>query len=360
MKVCFLVSNLMSGGVERTVVYVSKYFAKHGVDTTILSLSNEIFYTVDPAVKLKTLGIPRGYSNPFQKIIRMYSRMNGVRKNILGEQYDVVFCMAPEMARYIMPIRKSGAFKLISSERNNPKFDNERDKRIKEKLFPQCDGIVFQTRRAMECFPKSIQERGVVIPNAVGNELAYEIQAASVKKKKFSAVGRLTKQKDYETMIRAFALFCRDNEDYELEIFGKGEDEDKLRTLSSELNISERVKFLGVSQEALKRISDSQAFLLSSIYEGIPNVLLEAMAIGMPCISTDCPFGPRELIQNNDNGILVPVADVEAFAQAMDKFAKDTELASKCGDKAREVLNKYNIEEISRKYLDYVTQICMS
>ena len=357
MKVCFLVSNLVSGGVERTVVYVSGYFAHHGIDTTILSISDEIFYDTDPDVKLVKLGIPRSYQNPVQKYVRIFKRMTKVKKNILREKFDVVFCMAPEVSRYVLPFYQKGKFKLVSSERNNPLYDNSRNREIKKKLFERCDGIIFQTKRAMECFPPEIQKKGVVIPNAVGNELAYTLSAPAEKKNKFSAIGRLTKQKDYPTMLRAFARFCEKHPGYELEIFGVGEDKEALEHLAQELGIREQVVFRGVSQKALAEIADAKAFLLSSIYEGIPNVLLEAMAIGMPCISTDCPFGPAEIIENEKSGLLVPVGDETAFADAMCRMVEDPAFAAQCGENAREIKNTYSIESISARYAEYVKTI---
>ena len=360
MKVCFLVEMLVSGGVERTVVYLSKYFADHGIDTTILSISNEIFYDVDEKVNLVSLGIPRSFNDNisiFEKYLRIVKRMTKVKKFILSGNFDVVFCMAPEAARYVLPFYKKGKFKLISSERNNPLFDNSRNKKIKKELFDKCDGIVFQTVRAMDCFPPEVRGKGVVIPNAVGNELAYTLTASSEKKNKFSAVGRLTKQKDYTTMFRAFSLFSKKHPGYELEIFGVGEDKAMLENLACELGIGEHVKFMGVDQRALEYISDAKAFLLSSIYEGIPNVLIEAMAIGMTCISTDCPFGPSEMIENGKNGLLVPVGDEKSFADAMCRVVEDSDFAKKCGDNAREIKNNYSIENISARYADYVKKI---
>ena len=326
MKVCFLVETLANGGVERTVVYLSKYFVDHGIDTTILLISNEVFYDIDKKVNLVSLGIPRTFNDNisiFEKYLRIVKRMTKVKKHILSGNFDVVFCMAPEAARYVLPFYKKGKFKLISSERNNPLFDNSRNKKIKKELFPKCDGIVFQTERAMNCFPEEIRKKGIVIPNAVGNELAYIVTASEEKSNKFSATGRLTKQKDYPTMLRAFALFSKKHSGYELEIFGAGEDKVMLEKLAGELGIGDQVKFRGVDKRALERISDAKAFLLSSIYEGIPNVLIEAMAIGMTCISTDCPFGPSEMIEDGKNGLLVPVGDEKAFADAMCRVVED-------------------------------------
>ena len=343
--------------MERTVCYVSKYFAHHGVTTTILSLSDEIFYDVDEKVNLVSLHIDRGYDNKIQKYSRIFRRLTGVKKHIKSEEYDAVFCMAPEMTRYVLSLHNKLSFKLISSERNNPLFDNIRDKRVKGKAFSECDGIVFQTKRAMECFPAEIQKKGIIIPNAVGNELAYTINKEKRTTKKIVAVGRLTKQKDYPTLIKAFKIVHSIFPQEKLEIYGSGEDEKNLKRLCHEQGIEKHVDFMGNSKEVLKLIANSDCFVLSSIYEGMPNVLMEAMAIGLPCISTDCPFGPRELIENRINGFLVPVGDSEELAQSIIYVLNNKEESERIGERAKTILKTHNMEEISSQYLEYVKAI---
>ena len=153
MRVAFLVEHLHSGGVERTVSYVAAHCAHHGIETTILSVSNEIFYTLDPAIQLITLDVPQGYKRIWEKYIRIAERIIKTRKAIKEGQYDVVFCMAPQVCKYILPLLKKKKFSLISSERNNPVYEEKKNIGIKEKVFSLCDGIVFQTKRARDWFP---------------------------------------------------------------------------------------------------------------------------------------------------------------------------------------------------------------
>ena len=357
MKVVFLVSSLMHGGVERTVLYLSEFFAKNGVDTTILSIKDYIFYNVDERVKVKTLNISGGYKNIFDRFTKVLGRLKRIDAFLKADRPDVVFCMSPTVCKYIFAGKKKYGFKLITSERNYPLYDTRDEARVKKIAFRVCDGIIFQTERARSWFSEDVQNKGVVIPNAVGNPDCYRVKAEPLKEKKFSAIGRLSKQKDFPTLIRAFALFLGKHQGYRLEIFGKGEDEKDLKALCLELGIGNSVLFMGLDKNVMERISDSTAFVLSSLYEGMPNVLLEAMGIGLPCVSTDCPFGPKELINDGENGILVPVGDVEALAAAMAKIAENREFALSIAEKARAVLETNDIDVISEKYLRYVTRV---
>ena len=356
MKVVFLVSHLLSGGAERTVAYLSGYFAENGVDTTVLSVSDEVFYSVSAPVKLRTLGISLGYKNPIDRLLKIVKRVVCVRRAIKDIAPDVVFCMLPTMAKYLKKNRKKHTPKIILSERNNPLVVGDNARAKKEKIFAAADGVVFQTERARDCFPENVRKKGVVIPNAVGNPLCYTVKAALEKKKKFSAIGRLTDQKDYETLLKAFAEFLKTHEGYTLEIFGGG-DKTRYDALSKDLGIFKNVTFAGVDKNAIEKAANSTAFVMSSKYEGMPNALMEAMAIGLPCVSTDCPFGPRELIDDGVNGLLVPVGDHKALSDALAKVADDKEFAEKISQNARRISETNDLNVISERYLKYVTGV---
>ena len=157
-------------------------------------------------------------------------------------------------------------------------------------------------------------------------------------------------------MLRAFSLVNKIYPQYKLEIFGGG-DSSALQALAQELGVEERVFFMGAHADALLKIADSKCYVLSSISEGMPNALLEAMAIGLPCISTDCDYGPRELIDNEKNGQLVPVGDCKAMANAIKRFIEDESFANRCGNEAKKIRENNSIENISLQYLDYIKAI---
>jgi glycosyltransferase involved in cell wall biosynthesis len=359
MKIVFLVSHLKGGGAERTVTYLSSYLAKNDFDVTILSLSEEIFYHIDTNVNLVTLNIDSKVKNLLERVLKIIRRKISVSRFIIKQRPDVVFCMLPEMAKYILNLKFKLSFKLITSERNNPEVISSKIQfQIKKIVFKYSDGIIFQTGRAMDFYPNTIKVKSVVIYNAVGNDQVYRIDENVNRTAKISAIGRLVEQKDYPTMLKACMKVFEKHPEYTLEIFGEGPDKNKLKILAEKLNISRGVSFMGLSEDVILQVSNSSCYVLSSIYEGMPNSLLEAMAAGLPCVSTNCPNGPAELITNEVNGLLVPVGDADALADAILRMIENVEFAEKCGKNAKRILDTNNTDVIAKKYKDFILKVC--
>ncbi len=357
MNIVFLVVNLGCGGVERTVSYLSRYFAEHGHTTSIICISGEVFYNIDEKVNLINLNISSTIKGRVDRYKKILLRMMKTNKAVKQTKPDCLVCLDAEMIRYVGFQHKFGRFKLLTSERTNPLMHSEKQRLSKFKSYRKSDGIVFQSERARLCFPSDIASKGIVIPNAVGNELVFQAVAPTERRKAITAVGRLRDQKDYPTLIRAFALVRQRHPEFVLEIFGEGLDEADLIKMTNDMGLQDSVLFKGVAKDAVLHVASSACYVLSSIYEGMPNSLMEALAVGTPSVSTDCAFGPSELIRNGENGILVPVGDVDALADAICKMIEDKEFAERCSKESKKILDEQSIEKISQKYLDYIISI---
>lgn len=353
MKIAFLLANYGSGGAERTVSYLSEFFAANQHQVEIVVLNGNVFYSNTDKVRIIKADIPSSGRGIAGRMKAIFKRLTFVKKYLKENKPDVVFCMLSETIKYVFGHKKG--FQLFTSERNNPATDTGRIGLFFKKLFfYYADGVVFQTERAKTFYSKRIQEKSVVIPNAIGNDYVFKLPEIKERQNKISAIGRLNAQKDYPTLLKAFKIVYEKHPELVLEIYGKGEKEKELKALLVDLGLSEKVVFAGVHPDAIVQVADARCFVLSSIYEGMPNALMEAMAVGLPCVSTDCPNGPAELIENGENGLLVPMRDEKAMAQAILKMIEDKEFAENCGQNAGKIKETHSIENNASQYLNYI------
>lgn len=164
-----------------------------------------------------------------------------------------------------------------------------------------------------------------------------------VKSKKIYASGRLDDGKRFEDIIEAFSCFHKIHNDFKLIILGTGPTEADLRLITNTLGLTDSVIFYGLSDDPMRDMLDGYMYLFASDNEGYPNSLAEAMMIGLPCIATDCEFGPSDIIDNGETGFLVRVGDVESMSCAMCKLVDKSQLAKKC------LLIQYNTGALTLK-----------
>jgi glycosyltransferase involved in cell wall biosynthesis len=198
--------------------------------------------------------------------------------------------------------------------------------------------------------------RTAVIPNGIDASIvrlrAEEPGPPLAPSRYFISVGRLTEQKDVGTLLRAFAIVAQQRMLDELRVVGDGEQRGMLQSLARELGIVDRVHFLGHIPNPYPLIKNARALVLSSIWEGFAYVPIEAMALGVPVISTACPSGPVEILGNGEYGLLVPSRDPAKLAEAMVKVSRDDSLHSALHAKALERADQLSIDNMTRSYRD--------
>ena len=240
---------------------------------------------------------------------------------------------------------------IVLSERNAPKEDflSRKTRILRKLLYWRGDAFVFQTPDAKAFYSRNIQNRGVVIPNPIKDNLSVRLTDSPLHE--IVAVGRLMPQKNYPMLLDAFALVVKKHPEYSLRIFGRGKYETELKSKANQLGIADNVIFEGFSLNVHEAIKNSEIYVLSSDFEGLPNALMEAMAMGFPVVCTDCPCGgPRMLIQNNVNGLLVPVGDSKAMANALLHFIEHPEKQISCAKEAIKARELYRVESIIKKW----------
>ena len=238
--------------------------------------------------------------------------------------------------------------KLIISERNAPKAEKKGKfvKILQKLIYPKCDWIIFQTEQAKLEYSKKIQVKSSVIPNPISLNLPnWDYKNV---KPIICAIGRLAEQKNYPFLLKTIKLFSQEFPSYQLHIYGDGKLRKELNILCTKLKIEDKVIFKGNQNKVHEMIKDNCMYIMTSNYEGMPNSLMEAMTIGLPCISTDCPSGgPRQLIKNNVNGFLIDMNNTEQLLEKMKYIILSKEEIMKISLKAKEINKTYNINHIT-------------
>ena len=340
------------GGAEKSLVLLANELSKRGNQVSLLSFtSNNNIYDLDTSINY--CFIP-DHGN--RKIDVLKNRYLDLAEKTKELNPDIVISFWFQLAVFAVLISKKQGYKVIYSERGDPK-DIEYDGIngiIRKVSFPLMDGFVFQTRGAQELFNNRIVRKSCVIHNAI--TIPEEILLTDIKKEKqIVAIGRFHRQKNFPLMIRAFEKVHSIYPEYKLVVYGDGELRPELEELIEELGLADSVLLYGNTRDVLRKMKQAEVFVLSSDFEGMPNVLMEAMGLGLPCVSTDCsPGGAAELIQNNVNGLIVPVRDIDALSKAIVYMLENPYEAKRMGNKAAEILKTHSPKIIYDKWYSYI------
>ena len=305
------------GGAERVMSILANSFAEIGYDVTLVTdipVKNDgKNYSLLEDIKCVSIESP--YKNFFKKNLYRIKRLRRIVKN---EKADVILSFLGKK-NYRMLISTFGLkCRKCVSVRNDPRReygDGRLKKWLANRLFSLADICVFQTREAKMFFNRSIQKKSFVIPNPV-DEKFFNTERAK-KPKNIATVGRLEPQKNHKLLIDAFAMIEDKIGKDKLLIYGAGSLEVPLRNYVRSMGMCNRIVFMGEVNNIEKELAKAKLFVLSSDYEGMPNSLMEAMVVGVPCVSTDCPCGgPRDLLGRHSS-MLVKCGDVRGLANAM-------------------------------------------
>ena len=358
MKITFFISSLSGGGAERVVCNLSNYLVKNGHDITVLTVgktNNE--YNLDERVKVISLeGKNRIRFYPLRVLVKMLR----LKKYLKESDADLTAVFLPRSIKSVFHYKKYIKTPVVVTESVDPHIYDDKKIRWLLKCFTLADGAVFLTEEAEKFYKDKITlKSSIVIPNAVNPEF-LKPRFNGERRKAIVAVGRHTEQKNFPLLINAFSEIVKDYPEYTLEIYGKGKLTEDYKKQCEELGIADKVIFPGFCQNIQDKIYDAGAFVLSSDFEGIPVALIEAMALGVPCISTDCGGGgARFLIKDGINGILVPVKDKNKLAEAIKKVLSDASFAEKLSENAAKIsqtLSGENIYPMWEKYFSGIVK----
>lgn len=352
MKINFFITSLGGGGAERVVCNLSNYLLsqQHDISITVLR-GNEDTYQLNNEVFLNYLQ-PSYYTESKSRLYRVkeISTVFNFLRRIPQDVLLVAFLELP--VAYSLLFKPFIRSKLIICERNNPLFYPKVYQWIFKTFSRRADGVACQTKVIRDWYSPYVESKTkvVVIPNSINKDI-LDANVVKERKKVILTMGRLAPQKNQKLLIDAFAELADEYPEWNIHIYGKGPLEDDIRSRIDSLGLNNRVQLFGFTKDAVGAYNTAGLFVLTSDHEGMPNVLAEAMAMGLPCISTDCGGGgARELIQDCINGLLIPCNDKQALVKAINYILKDENYGNNLGAMASKIRNKLTPEAIHNQW----------
>ena len=356
MHITIVTRSLCAGGAERVIAQLLNHWVENQTQCSLILLDKkDRFYPLDSRITVHEIGVVS--SNRYVDKIKKYS---AVRTLVRSLKPDVVLSMPEEIGIFVIGALMGTKIPVVVSERNNPwTMPNKKVTRaLRTLLYPFADGFIFQTEQAASFFSKRIQEKGVVLPNPLD---LTRIPAPFVgeRQKIIVGAGRLEPQKNFFLLIDAFQQFYREHPEYRLIIYGEGSLRKDLEAYAAEQLPEGTFELPGRASDLVHRLNPATAFVLSSDFEGMPNVLIEAMATGVPCVSTDCPSGgPAELIRHGENGYLVSAGAAEEIAEQLSHIVNTPEEAAKISQRSVAIKNELDATIVASKWKSYLQQVC--
>jgi glycosyltransferase involved in cell wall biosynthesis len=344
MRIALVITALGAGGAERILIGMANWWAAEGAAVTLITFEppgTKPYYRVDPRVELRQLDLEAVRRPRWRAAWQSVERIMALRRMLRACQPDVAIAFLAKVNVISVLATRGLRLPLIVSERNNPlqqRF-NPVWVWLRHRLYGRADGFVTPSEGVMRCFPRRLRARGKVIPNPVELPASVPARAAS---RKLVAVGRLVHQKGFDLLLQAFARIATAHPEWRLVIWGEGPERDALKELREKLGLRRRVDLPGLTQRPGQWTDDAGLFVLSSRFESFGNVITEAMASALPVVAFDCPWGPREILRDQVEGVLVPRGDVAALAAALDRLLADPARRAALGAAARQGARRFD------------------
>lgn len=355
MRIALVISELGAGGAQRVISLLAGALASRGHEVWLITLAarDDDFFVVDPRVQRVALGLTADSGTVVQALRANVQRWRALRGAISRVAPHVVLSFVTRMNVLAILACVGLPPRVVVSERIDPTRHSEGQlwDALRGLTYRHADAVVVQTEGIARWFRSRLRRhaRVIVIPNPVMP--AIETKLAALPPQPFIlGAGRLVHQKGFDLLIRAFGLIAAGTPQLRLVIAGNGPEEPQLRQLVADLGLASRVLFLGAVENLPAVMRSAEAFVLSSRYEGFPNVLLEALASGLPIVSTDCPSGPREILHDGEFGLLVPCEDPQALADALRGVATDAGLRQRLSQAGSIATAAYEMNRVTTSW----------
>ncbi|SHJ38570.1 glycosyltransferase family 4 protein [Pseudozobellia thermophila] len=360
-KIAFVIYNLESGGAERVITELANNFVNNFEVFIITLVKTDPFYELNPNVNLLYCSEKvKKHTNPIKSIIDGMSRVSTLSKIIKRNKIQLVIGFMTTSNIYAIWASKLCHIPCIISERANhsiyklPKLQTF----VRDISYKLCNYLVVQTDANRQFYSSKLSpSKIIVIPNPIATALTNKrnLQLNKPKDNIILNVGSFKKGKAQELLISAFSNIKK--EGWKIVFVGDGPTKQKNLDLTKELNLENRISFVGKQQNVHEFYNRASLFVFTSEHEGFPNALLEALYFGIPTISTNCEHGPSELIVNQKNGFLIPVGDQDMLEQKMVELMENETLQYKFKENAMKSTESYQLDFIANIWRNYIEKL---
>lgn len=359
--IAFYIGSLSKGGAERVFCNLAEYFLSIGFDVTMIT----------QYIRENEYELPKGANRVISDLSdeeqkgRLYNfaaRVLKLHRVIRDTDADLLMTTIGKANFMAITCAAFTKTRVVVSVVADPKeeYPNRIMKFLLQTLFGDADGIIMQTTDQRNFLRYGLRQEAVILPNAVSPAFVKD-RYIGARPKDIYMVGRMDENKDQQLAVNAFGSLADKYPDSRLILIGDGDTRADLVKIADELNISDRVVFTGVVGDVPDRLYRAYAFVLTSKTEGMPNTLIEAMSLGIACISTNCPCGgPKDLIKDGENGLLFEVGDKDGCARAMDRLLADPDFADSLGQNAYEMMLRHRPETVNALWKDFYLSIINS
>jgi GalNAc-alpha-(1->4)-GalNAc-alpha-(1->3)-diNAcBac-PP-undecaprenol alpha-1,4-N-acetyl-D-galactosaminyltransferase len=352
MKITLISSSLGIGGAERVMSIIANYWAARGWQLTILTFDDGSippFYDLDKRIEHRSLGINLQSGYNIASLKHNLRQISFLKKAIVDSQPQLVISSVNKINILTLLACWQVKVPTIVCEDVYPAFNglNKVWQFLQDWTYRRASLITVQTHSALAFFPNHKGYKTTVIPNPVSvprsEEMASQLYTDD---RHLLAIGKLTEQKGFDLLIKAFAEVCDTHPEWTLTILGEGELREELEDLCDRLEVRERIFMPGIVENIDAHLRKADIFTLSSRFEGFPVTLCEAMACGVPVIATDCLSGPREIVHNGVDGMLVVPDNVDALAVGLDLLMSDPVKRQYFSHHAPQVIERFGMEKV--------------
>ncbi len=359
-NIAFIIPSLGPGGAERVVVSLAnKLCNKYNISLILLYKENNILYNIDERITIFNCSDKLLESNSFLEALKNNrNNIKTISNYIKQKRINCLIGFTTTSNIFSIICAKKNKIPCIISDRSNPNFNklNLFWKTIRYLVYPKCNYLVVQSKLSKTFFSFVKTKKIKILPNPLAEDLAQKKDITTEKENIILYVARLDANKSQDTLLKAFTELEYNNY-WKLALVGDGNKREFYENLTEKLNIKDKVLFTGRINNPEYYYNRAKIFAFTSKSEGFPNALIEAQYFGLPCVSTNCPSGPSELISDGENGYLIPVGDHETLTEKLNYLINNESVRKKMSLKSIAKAEDFHIDKVSSKWDQLISSL---